>query len=110
MVRVTHFCADPLSVHAIYSLDVHDEPTIELEPLDTAARFALVGKNTYRYYFLKGMGLRQMHFRAAARFAKAVQVGEITRPAIPFMLDELVDRLEQVLGAPVAATEQREVS
>jgi len=110
LVPVTHFCATPLPVHAIYTLSVHEEPNIHLEPVDTLQRFAIVGDNTYRYSFLKGLGLRQMHFHAASRLAKAVHVGRITRPVSPFMLDELVDRLEVEFGGPVGTTKEEEVS
>ena len=48
LVPVTHFCATPLPIHAVYSLNVHATPDIHLEPMDTVHRFELVGGNTYR--------------------------------------------------------------
>lgn len=110
VVPVTHFCDAPLPVHAMYTLNVHAAPKIHLEAVDSVQRFALVGANTYRYKFLEGLGLRQMHFHAAIRLAKTVHIGRITRPASPYMLDELVDRLEVELGEPIATTKEKEVS
>jgi hypothetical protein len=107
LVPVPHFCATPLPVHALYTLNVHAPPDIHLESVDNVQRFALVGANTYRHLFLEGLGLRQMHFHAAARMAKTVQVGCITRPASPYLLEELVDRLEVELGGPIGMIEQK---
>jgi hypothetical protein len=92
-VPVTRFCAASLPVHAIYSLRIHEAPEILLEPVSTVQRFAIVAANTYRYRFLKALGLRKMHFHAATRLASTVQVRSLTRPASPYLLDELVDRL-----------------
>ena len=108
LVPVNRFCASPVPVHAIYTLGIHAEPNIRLESITTAQRFALLGANTYRYAFLKGLGLRQAHFHAATRLAKAVHIGSIARPASPFLLDELVDRLEVEFGGPTDVTVEKE--
>ena len=110
LVPVTHFCADPLPVHAVYALNIHAAPNIQLAPVETAQRFALVGANTYRYAFLEGLGLRQVHFHAATRLAKTVHIGSITRPVSPFLLDELVDRLEVEFGGPTDNINVKEAS
>jgi hypothetical protein len=110
LVPVENFCTQALPVHAIYALSVHEATNIKVAPVDTLHRFAIVGTNTYRYSFLEGLGLRQVHFHAAARLAKAVQICRITRPAAPFMLDELVARLEEEFGAPPGTAKEKEVS
>jgi hypothetical protein len=109
-VPIPHFCPTPLPVHALYTLDIHAAPTIDIEPVEALQRFALAGANTYRYGFLKGLGLREMHFRAASLLAKSVRIRCITRPASPYLLDELVDRLEVELGAPVATSKEKEMN
>lgn len=109
LVPVTRFQADPLPVHAVYSLNKHAQPDIRIEPVETTRRFALVAANTYRYAFLEGLGLRQVHFHAATLLAKAVHIGRITRPSELFLLDELVDRLEMEFGEPVSTTKMKEV-
>lgn len=110
LVPVTRFCADPLPVHAVYALNIHAAPKIHLAPVDTVQRFALVGANTYRYAFLEGLGLLQAHFHAATRLAKAVHIGRISRPVSPFLLDELVDRLEVEFGGPTETTKVKEAN
>jgi len=110
LVPVNRFCSEPQPVHAVYALGVHEAPDIQLEPVDSLQRFAIVGKNTYRFKYLLALGLRQMHFQAAAQLAKEVQIRSITRPASSFLLDELVDRLEAEFGPPVTTTQDQEAS
>jgi len=100
LAPVARFCKDPLPVHAVYDLEVDEEPKLRLEPVDTLEGFEVLAANTYRYQFLEGLGLREMHFRAASRLAGAVHVGRFTRPASSFLLESLVDRLEEELGPP----------
>ncbi len=110
LVPVENFCAEALPVHAVFVLGVHEAPSILVEPVDSLQRFAIVANNTYRYGFMEALGLRQEHFHAAARLARVVQVRRITRPASPFLLEELVDRLGVELGEAVNATREQEVS
>jgi hypothetical protein len=98
VVPVTNFCAHPVPVQAIYDLRVHPAPTIIIEPLNTKERFTIVAVNTYRYTFLDGLGQRETHFRATTQLAKAVEIFSLTRPASPYLLDELVDRLDVEFG------------
>ena len=109
-VPVTCFCPNQLPVYAIYTLNVHAMPDILLEPVSAVQRFAIVATNTYRYRFLEGLGQRQTHFKAATQLANAVHVGSITRPASPYLLDELVDRLGVEFGEPVGTAKEKEVS
>jgi len=108
-VPVENFCAETLPVHAIYDLDVHQAEDIRVGPVGGAERFAIVINNTYRYGFLEILGLRQIHFQAAARLATAVDVNRVTRPESPFLIDQLVDRLQERLGEPINSTQKQEV-
>lgn len=110
LAPVARFCADPLPVHAVYALAVDEEPNIRLEPVAALERFAVVAANAYRYEFLEGLGLRETHFRASTRLARAVHVGRITRPASSFLLDQLVGRLEEEFGAPTGINKERVVT
>jgi len=110
LVPVEHFCKEALPVHAVYVLEVHEEEDIRIEEVDALQRFAIVANNTYRYGFLDSLGLRQIHFRAAARLAKSVQVRRIIRPGSFFSVDKMVERLSVDFGEPVHATQKQEVS
>ena len=98
VVPITNFHPNPVPVHAIYDLRVHLAPTIIIEPVNTKERFAIVAKNTYRYTFLDGLGQREKHFRATTQLAKAAEIFSVTRPSSPYLLDELVDRLDETVG------------
>ena len=104
LAPVASFCGDSLPVYAVYALNVDETSSISVEAVDRLERFAVISANTYRYEFLEGLGLREMHFRATARLAGAVHVGRIKRPASSFLLDQMVDRLEEELGAPTSET------
>ena len=84
VVPVENFCTEPLPVHAVYALGVHEAPDIRLAQVDGVERFAIVANNTYRYGFLETLGLRQAHFQAASRLAQAMQVyrDQTTRVAL----------------------------
>jgi hypothetical protein len=110
VVPVANFCADPAPVHAIYNLKVHAAPTITIEPVNAKERFSIVAVNTYRYTFLDGLGQRETHFRATTQLAKAAEIFSLTRPASPYLLDELVDRLGIEFGEPVDMAKEQEVS
>jgi hypothetical protein len=109
LVPVPRFCSEPLPVHAVYALGKHDEQDIRVEPVESLQRFAVIVSNAYRHEFLECLGLREMHFHAATRLLEAVHVRSITRPASSLLLDELIDRLEEDLGQPVANTQEKEV-
>jgi hypothetical protein len=109
VVPVKRFCADPLPVRAVYALGIHEALNVQIEPVDPIQRFAIVGNNTYRYKFLESLGLHQVHFDAAARLARAVQIFRIQRPASTFLLEKLVDRLWAELGEPVNRSREQEV-
>lgn len=100
-LAVSPIHASPLPIHAVYALNVHDEAEVTLEPVNTMERFALVVANTYRPNFLEGLGLRKWHFDTAARLARTVNFVRVTRPRSPYLLDELVERLEGEFGPPL---------
>jgi hypothetical protein len=94
---VSRFCAKPLPVRAVYALNVHQASDIRLEPVENLQKFAVLANNTYRDQFLEGLGLLQTHFQLVAAIANAVPVHRISRPVHPFLLDDLVTRIEAEL-------------
>jgi hypothetical protein len=91
------FFGQPLPIHVLYSLNVDDSPTIKIEPVEGMCRFQILSANTYRAYFLHGLGLSETHFRLLAPLLKTLNIRRITRPASPFLLAELVDQIEEDL-------------
>jgi hypothetical protein len=94
LLPVTHFCPEPLPVHAIYALTIHQAPDIRLEPVDHLQRFEILANNIYRSEFLPGLKLNPTHFQLVAALANRVPVRRITRPRSPFLLDDLAQRIE----------------
>ena len=56
---------------------------------------------------MRGLGLQQRHFTQAATVARPVKVSRVTRPQEPFLLQELVQALEEDFKAAVAETVTR---
>ena len=97
VLTAPRFCPKPLPVHRIYELNVDRTQTIKVEPVEGLHRFELMTTHTYRATFLHGLGLSETHFRLVIPLIKTVNIRRITRPASPFLLDELVDRIEEDL-------------
>jgi hypothetical protein len=98
LLPVTHFCPEPLPVHAIYALTIHQAPDIRLESVDNLQRFEILANNTYRSEFLLGLRLHPTHFQLVAAVATRVSVRRIARPRSPFLLDDLVQQIEADLA------------
>ncbi len=91
------FFSEPLPIHVIYSLHPEDSLTIMIEPLKGMFRFQTLALNTYRAYFLEGLGLQQEHFHGISSLAQTIPVRKISRPIHSYLLDELVDKIEMDL-------------
>jgi hypothetical protein len=89
-----HFNQAPTPIHALYHLNIHNQPEIRLEKVEDAEQFKMLLDNTYRAHFLDGFKMRGEHFRLAMVVTKSSQFRRVTRPLTPFLLDELVDLIE----------------
>ena len=95
LVPVERYRAEPQSVRAVCVLMAHQRGDVEVEtaPLGQAIRY--LWKYTYRKRYLNGLGQRPAHFRIVAAMAKRVPVVRVARPAHPFLLNALADRIEE---------------
>lgn len=94
---VQGFSLDPLPVAAIYALYVAEQEGIRLQPLKGFEKVRELTSNTYRLRFLHGMQLEQRHFGQAQALARRARLVRVTRPAQPFLLEELADRIQEDL-------------
>ncbi len=92
---IDHFCNDLRPVHATYVLSSYNQRHIELETVESVDRFMWLYKYTYRMRFLRGLELESTHFKSATEVARQVKMTLVKRPIHPFLLDELVDLVEQ---------------
>jgi len=75
------FGTDPVPLRHINVLqfsDSHPEPRIE--DIQPAQAVHLLRNNTYRYYYISGLGLTKSHFLDCVRLAKNTAVHFLTRP------------------------------
>ncbi|HET8705638.1 MAG TPA: hypothetical protein VFM46_04970, partial [Pseudomonadales bacterium] len=56
-----HYCAERLPVRAVYVLQKHNEPTIEISAIEGMARFQMLRHNSYRHRFMQGLSLQPEH-------------------------------------------------
>jgi hypothetical protein len=89
------FSSEPLPLHAIYFLRIHNNPDFRLEPLDHAPRFNALLDNTWQKLTLPGLGLREWHFQTAARIASLTYAARLIRPQEPLDLRRTADLLEE---------------
>ena len=97
LLPVDRLCADPQSVRAIYVLTMHNQIDIRLEPTAPTERVTCLLRYTYRRKYLDGLDLRQTQFRLVVALANAARVIRVTRPTDPFLLSNLVQRIEDDL-------------
>ena len=94
-VPVERFRAKPLAVHAVCVLTSHQREDVEVETVPPSHAFGWLWKYTYRKRYLHGLGQHPAHFRTITAMAKRLPVVRVARPAHPFLLNALADRVEE---------------
>ena len=97
VVPIERFRAAPLAVRAVFALEVHDRDGIEVRPVQAADAFQWYWKSIYRKRVVRGLGQRPAFSLIVAVMAKRVPVVRVARPAHPFRLDEMADRIDEYL-------------
>ena len=93
---VDNFCREPIPLDAVYILTNHQRPEIELQPVkQNTHKLAYFLVNTYRKQFVKAVGWEQEQFKLISQIIHQTKVIKVTRPTQGFLLDELIERLEQ---------------
>ena len=98
LVPVERFRTTPLAVRAVCVLGSHRREGIEIGAVPPADAFGWLCRHTYRGKYLRGLGQQPAHFRTVAAMARRVPIVGVRRPASPFRLDTLADRIEEWLG------------
>lgn len=93
-LSVERFRPSPIPLHAIYILRRSYRQDVRIERLPTSHTFKWLYKYSYRKQLL--YGLRQMgtHFRTLTAISREIPVSLVERPAHPFLLDVLADRID----------------
>lgn len=88
-------CPPPLPLRRIYVLDVNTAGRLELSVLTGARKLEALRLHTYRRGYLDRIGSKASHFKLCAAVARQTPMAGVTRPAKPFLLDELVALLQR---------------
>ena len=97
LVPVERFRAEPLAVRAVCVLTSHQREDVEIETVSRADAFRWLYMYTYHKQRLHGLGQQLAHFRTVTAMARRVPIARVARPAHPFRLDALADRVEEHL-------------
>ena len=97
LVPVERFRDAPLAVGAVCVLESRPEEGIEVETAPTDDALWGLWRYTSRGRSLRRLGQRPVYLRTIATMAKRVPVMCVTRPAHPFRLGALADRIEESL-------------
>lgn len=82
-------------VRSVYILETTSNGIIEVNPLLGNEKIDPLIDNSYRLRFLEGMGSKKDHFKQCATLAAGAGVFRIRRPKRGFLLEELMDLLEE---------------
>lgn len=80
-----------LPLAAIYVLSSDDQSEFKIHELKGMKAFEALLQNSYRMFFLEGLGLMPAHFRHCSDLANRISVVHISRPEEGFQLDELIN-------------------
>ena len=97
LAPVERFRAEPLAVHAVCVLASHQREDVEVETVSRAVAFRWLCEYTYHKRRLHRLGQQPTHFRTVTAMVRRVPVARVARPAHPFRLDALADRVEEHL-------------
>jgi len=88
------YCDAPMPLKHVYILETYDERKIVIEQLPPLKKMQLLRMHTYRKGIVTKMGAGKLHFKMCADVAQQVRIARIHRPANVFLLDELVELIE----------------
>lgn len=92
------FATQPLAVKKLYVLRTHNREEFKLTSLQGPEKFAALKNNTYRFGFLKDIGVKAGHFQHALRLGQQAPISAVQRPSGSFKIDELVALIQADLG------------
>ena len=95
LVPAQRYRAEPLAVRAVCVLTSHQREDIEIETATFSQAFQWLWRYTYRKRYLDGLDQLPAHFRTVSAMVKRVPVVRMRRPAHPFLLNALADRVEE---------------
>ena len=102
LLPAARFCTEPTAMRAVYVLEAHQNADIEIRPVSWTQAQAELRWHTFQPVFLHGLGRQSEHFRIVNEMAAQVPVFAVRRPASPFRLDALAERIAGHLESEAA--------
>ena len=99
LVPEERFRNESQEVRAVCILGSRRQEGIEVETVPAAAAFRQLWAHTYYKKRLHGLGQQPVHFRTLTAMVERLPIMKVTRPAHPFLLDALADRVEKSLAS-----------
>ena len=104
LMPAARLCTGPTAVRAVYVLGTHHRPDIDdIRPEPWIRAHDALLRHTYRKRFLFGLGRQEAHFRTIHEMATQVPVFRVRRPASPFRLQALVERIAAHIESDASA-------
>jgi len=85
---------EPVELSEMYILNTHEFENIKINQIKDMAKLEAVLRNTYRYKYLNGQGMKPLHFKQCAFVAGKIKIYNVHRPKNLFLIDELVCAIE----------------
>ena len=92
---VEHIQDVPVPLETVYGIETAEVEEIQITPLKGVEKMKLLIANTYRFAFLQGQGRMAQHFQQCADIGAQIAVNRIIRPYKAFLLEELMNLLEE---------------
>ena len=93
LLPAVRLCAGPTAVRAVYVLETHDRADVDVRPASWTRAHDTLLRHTFRKRFLHGLGRQPEHWRTVGEMAAQVPVFFVRRPASPFRLPALAERI-----------------
>ena len=103
LMPAARLCTGPTAVRAVYVLETHPRADVEIQPASWAQAHNALLRHTYGKWFLHGLGRQPEHLRTVAEMASQAPVFHVGRPASPFRLQALAERIAAHIESDAAA-------
>lgn len=91
------FFNQPVQLKKIFILGADDINEVRLTELEGKNKLQSVIRNTYRYRFLEGQGIKPRHFEQCVGVVNKTNIYKVVRPKTGFMIEQLISAIENIV-------------
>jgi hypothetical protein len=84
-----------IPIGGIFALSRSNYDKFEVQELKGRKKIDQIIFNTYRENYLNGLSIQADHFMKCSQIASKISVYQVTRPIMPFRLEELINIIEE---------------